>query len=168
MVLKIPGGLFKQSDVRETPISESGELSVGDFCSVYRNSAFSVQATEKDIDWNAEEYDDDGMHSTSVDPERIIVTTPGLYLIHFECYFTSSITNSDGTFKLYENATVIDKKIVYQAENAINETMCSMTTIRKVTSNVYYKVTAKKSHASNLNIKGDATMPSKLIVIRIK
>ncbi len=168
MVLNFGGGIFQERDVRETPTSDTGALVVGDFCAVYRSSEQSIQTGDTDeILFNAEEYDDSGMHSTSVDPERIVVTTPGLYLIRFETTFKN---NGDVViFRLYEGVTIIGKK--QYAQSANEERFVAIETIRKVTVPTFYKITAAPTTGgaqTSMKVEGSAQKETKFTVIKIQ
>ena len=169
MVLALPGGIFRQTDVRETPLSE-GTINVGDFCTVYRSSNQTISGgTATDINFNAEEYDDSGMHSTSVDTERITVTTPGLYLIHFEV--SAMTTNLNQVrFSLFEGATEIGRKEVYWVTSgASGKNPAVLTTIRKVTAATFYHVKVDNvTDTGNVTVYGTAAKDTKLTVMKIQ
>lgn len=53
------------------------------------------------ITMNAEDFDTDSMHSTSVNTERITCVTPGIYLLHGSLRFTANATGKRGAEILY-------------------------------------------------------------------
>lgn len=51
-------------------------------CSVYMTTAAAIATgTPTALTWDTEEYDTDGMHSTTTNTSRITCVTPGLYLL---------------------------------------------------------------------------------------
>jgi hypothetical protein len=52
-------------------------------CQVYRSAALNISNnTATTLSWDAETYDTDSMHSTSVNPTRITFNTGGTYLLN--------------------------------------------------------------------------------------
>jgi hypothetical protein len=60
-------------------------------CSAYRSSSLSIaDATETIVTLNAEHWDTDSMHSTSVDTGRLTASTAGIYLVRFRAFFSNA------------------------------------------------------------------------------
>ncbi len=70
---------------KEGPAGEDGAGSgENPACRVYKTTATSIaNATVTSLTFNAERYDNDGMHSTSSNTGRITINTPGVYLVTF-------------------------------------------------------------------------------------
>lgn len=102
-------------------------------CRLYRNAAVTalVSGTAYAISWDTEDWDSDGMHSTSVNPSRITAPIAGLYVITAQVYWNAGSTgyrqveaklNSDGT---YASGTQFGQE--RRTPNSSGATMASLT-----------------------------------------
>lgn len=75
-------------------------------------------ATETTVDWNAEDFDTDSMHDTSVNPSRITINTAGIYLFTAGLNFGSSTGATTQIFLRHNGSTVFGRTIYDAAATA--------------------------------------------------
>lgn len=95
-------------------------------CVAYRSSVqtYTTGSTAA-IQWNAELYDDGGWHDNSTNPERITVTTTGIYLPFVSIYWNKA-AGGTGTFHLTAKVQVngtdtANKLTVYEEIDAVTK-----------------------------------------------
>lgn len=86
----IADGEIKSGKIDAGAVTPS-KISSQPTCRVFRNTAIAVpNATETNIVFNNEELDSDNMYSTSVNPDRITVVTPGIYVVYGTACFNAA------------------------------------------------------------------------------
>jgi hypothetical protein len=93
---KSAGDVFTEA-MWDTYVKDNGNnLIVPPSCTLYRSTTQSVATGGSWVEvlWDAETHDNDGMHSTSTNTNRITPTTAGLYLFIVQVAFAVNATGS--------------------------------------------------------------------------
>lgn len=77
------------------------------------------------LTFDTEKYDNDAIHSTSVNTSRLTCNTPGLYQISAYVEFASSNVNWRGLLLLLNGVTIIDARQVNAVNGAVTRTLIS-------------------------------------------
>jgi hypothetical protein len=102
------GNVVGQSDWNTDLVENIKHLADPPRVSAYRSSDLSVAyTTETIVPLNAETYDTDSMHSTSVDTGRLAATTAGLYQVRLRVFFEAS-TGGYRQARIYLNGVGVD------------------------------------------------------------
>lgn len=90
---KSAGDVFTEA-MWDTYVKDNGNNLISPpMCRVYNNAAISVaNGTFQALTFNAERFDNDAMHSTSVNTGRITIATAGVYLFGAHVYMAANAT----------------------------------------------------------------------------
>lgn len=99
-----------QTEVKEVPFAPIG-------CRVFNDANISINnAAGTALTYNSEDYDSEGMHSTSSNTGRIIFTKNGYYEVYAQNAFASNSTGYRQAFIRKNGSTVIAQDV----KNAVN------------------------------------------------
>ena len=126
---------------------------------VYRNAAYGITtATNTMVAWNAEEWDTDTMHSTSVNTTRLTATTAGRYHVQCRIVFDGHATATIGRrVKLWKNGnagTLCDADIDPAPSSAYSRTFVSTTV--QMAAGDYVEVEVYQDSGGDLSVIGAA------------
>jgi len=128
---------------------------------VWNNAAQSTaNITYTVLTWNQEEKNTDGMHSTSVNPTRLIAPIPGQYQVCGEVDFATNNTGGR-IFQVRKNAAGLSGggTLMFQVAGATvtgsgDDTMITGCREIAMSSNDYVELFAYQSSTGNLNVQG--------------
>lgn len=123
-------------------------------CRVYNNANISTTsgASALALTFNSERYDTDGMHSTSVNTDRITINTAGLYVITADVWFASNATGRRAAF-VNLNGIVTITGLVISATNG-DDTDMNLATTYKLAAGDYLQVLVQQNSGGALNVRG--------------
>lgn len=126
---------------------------------VYRNADYGINdATSTMVAWNAEEWDTDTMHSTSVNTTRLTATTAGRYHVQGRIVFAGNATATVGRrVKLWLNGnagTLCDADIDPAPSGAYSRTFVSTTV--QMAAGDYVELEVYQDSGGSLNVIGAA------------
>ena len=126
-------------------------------CKVYLNADVAISNdTWTLIGWNAEEFDAFGMHSVSVNPERITVPRAGKYRISVYTAWEVNATGARGINILYNSGPICSN---YVSALAVWPTRHALSTILSLSVDDYVGVNVIQTSGGSLWLGGSA-LPS--------
>jgi hypothetical protein len=119
-------------------------------CRVYKASSFShaSSGTAQPITFDTERYDTDGMHSTSVNTDRITFTTAGLYLVEGGVQWDANATGVRYLAIRLNGSTIIRLK----QDNAVNDLGQIVSTVYKFAAADYVQLMAFQNSGATRTI----------------
>jgi hypothetical protein len=131
-------------------------------CSAYRSSNLSLSAsTETILTLNAEHYDTDGMHSTSVSTGRLTAVTAGYYSCRSQVWFAAASTGIR-TLRMYFNGVgvTLEAEASNDAPGAVVAACLSVAKTILLDVGDYIECSVYQTTAGSLNLLGGVTGPS--------
>lgn len=119
------------------------------------NQSISHNVTTK-LSFNTEEYDDDTMHDTSTNNQRITIKTAGRYIVSANIKIAVS---SVGDRLVFIRLNGSDLAIVSVLPASINHTNISISIIRNFSVNDFLEIRVYQNSTGSLNVLSDATSP---------
>lgn len=119
------------------------------------NQSISHNVTTK-LSFNIEEYDDDTMHDTSTNNQRITIKTAGRYIVSANIKIAVS---SVGDRLVFIRLNGSDLAIVSVLPASINHTNISISIIRNFSVNDFLEIRVYQNSTGSLNVLSDATSP---------
>jgi hypothetical protein len=108
-------------------------------------------STANVIPFNTEAFDQSGMHRTDVDPSRLTVTTPGVYLITTNITWAPHLATEATEVNLRKNGTTNIARVVQMGGGA-NTSDQSVTAIESLAAGDYIEVTVRQNSGGALNV----------------
>lgn len=125
----------------------------------YRSSNQSIpNATETTVTFNAEKFDTDAMHSTSVNTSRITAVTAGLYQITLRLYFAANSTGYRWG-RIYLNGvgfTLLDVDTADAPSSTAGTVFCQVEQYLDV--GEYVEASCYQTSGGALNLSGSTTV----------
>lgn len=103
------------------------------------------------IAFDAERYDTDSMHSTSVNTSRITIVTPGLYLLTGHVSFASNATGVREVYLYLNNTTRLVDVVTTPVTG--DSTRVTATTVYKLAAADYVEMFAYQTSGGALNVE---------------
>ena len=125
-------------------------------CRVYRTTTQSINNnTATAIAFDAERFDNDTMHSTVSNTERITCTTAGVYVVSGSLY--TSTTSSSGVRELYvrRNGTDYLCGVTFTGQN--NAMFMNVGTIFKMAATDYFELVYYQSSGGSFTVASTAS-----------
>jgi hypothetical protein len=102
------------------------------------------------VTWSAEDFDDDAMHDTSTNSERITIQTTGTYLIGGNVRFAANATGERG-IRVTDGTTVLGLGVRFDAAGS-GATQMNVATIHNMTAAEYVQLEVFQNSGGNLNV----------------
>lgn len=105
------------------------------------------------LTWDTERQDTDGMHSTSSNPTRITIQTPGYYLINVNVAWEVNATGLRSVEVLLNATTTIAIARQAAVTTALERTEHELTTLRYLAAGYYIEVVCYQTSGGTLDIE---------------
>ena len=128
-------------------------------CSAYRSSDLSiVTATETILTLNAEHWDTNSMHSTSVDAGRFVAPVAGIYDVKLSVFFAQATTGYRQA-RIYKNGVGVDLETEATNDNPSASTTTSLVCQKEISllALEYVECSVFHTRGSNLSVLGSGS-----------